>query len=58
MADNLVRDKIHCPNLTYSGLSPSLVVGSLVENDIVIDMVVVDESCKAVGIWRCNRLDF
>jgi hypothetical protein len=50
MADNLTEDKIYCQNLRYSRLKPRLVAVSALENRIIMEVVVVDQSCKIVRV--------
>jgi hypothetical protein len=41
-----------------SGLRPRPVAALIVEDNIIIKVVVVDKSCKTVGVWRLKKTKF
>jgi hypothetical protein len=50
--DNFAEDEIDYQILRYSELRPRLVAASAAENNIMIEVVVINESCRAVCIFR------
>jgi hypothetical protein len=53
--DSSGEDEIDCRNVRYSRSRSRLAAALGAEDDIRVEVVVVDESCRAVQVWRCRE---
>jgi hypothetical protein len=56
--NNLAEDEIDYRNMRYSGSRPRPLIVSEVDDNIMIELVVICKSGRAVRIWTEKRAEF
>jgi hypothetical protein len=58
IGDHLAKDMIDYQILRYCILKQMPVIALAAEDNIMIDLEVVDKSCRAVQVWRLKRGEY